>query len=332
VRGWPGRRCRRARDGPGPGERALTAGRETELCGVALRGPVLNGSGTFDAIAARRTFGDALIERFPFDAFVSKTITLAPRQGNPPPRLWETPAGLINSIGLPNKGLEGFLASDLPELAQLPVPLVVSVMGFSHDELAQLVDRVGERDEVAMIELNVSCPNVETGLVMGADPAETTRAVERTRARTDKPLIVKLTPNASEPQAVAAAAQAAGADAVSLINTLKGMALHPRTSAPWLGGGSGGVSGPAVRAIALEQVYTVARAVEIPVVGMGGIQTGRHAADFLAAGATAVAVGTESFRDPAAGARIADDLRVILASERGLSESAGTPAGARAQT
>jgi len=263
---------------------------------------------------------------------VSKTITLAPRQGNPPPRLWETPAGLINSIGLPNKGLEGFLASDLPELAQLPVPLVVSVMGFSHDELAQLVERIGERDEVALIELNVSCPNVETGLVMGADPAETRRAVERTRARTDKPLIVKLTPNASEPQAVAAAAQAAGADAVSLINTLKGMALHPRTSAPWLGGGSGGVSGPAVRAIALEQVYTVARAVEIPVVGMGGIQTGRHAADFLAAGATAVAVGTESFRDPAAGARIADDLRVILASERGLSESAGTPAGARAQT
>ena len=310
----------------------MTPAREIELCGVALRGPVLNGSGTFDAIAARRTFGEALLERFPFDAFVSKTITLAPRQGNPPPRLWETPAGLINSIGLPNKGLDGFLASDLPELAQLPVPLVVSVMGFSHDELAELVGRVGERDEVAMIELNVSCPNVETGLVMGADPVETTRAVERTRMRTDKPLIVKLTPNASEPQAVAAAAQAAGADAVSLINTLKGMALHPRTKTPWLGGGSGGVSGPAVRAVALEQVYTVARAVEIPVIGMGGIQTGRHAADFLAAGAAAVAVGTESFRDPAAGARIADDLAVILASERGLSESAGTPAGTRAET
>jgi dihydroorotate dehydrogenase (NAD+) catalytic subunit len=280
---------------------------------------VLNGSGTFDAIAARRTFGDDLLERFPFDAFVSKTITLAPRQGNPPPRLWETPAGLINSIGLPNKGLEGFLGTDLPQLAELPVPLVVSVMGFSHDELAELVARVGERGEVAMIELNVSCPNVETGLVMGADPAETARAVERTRMLTDRPLIVKLTPNAAEPQAVAAAAEGAGAAAVSLINTLKGMALHPRTSSPWLGGGSGGVSGPAVRAIALEQVYTVARAVDIPVIGMGGIQTGRHAADFLAAGATAVAVGTESFRDPAAGARVADELALILASERGLS-------------
>ncbi len=294
-----------------------------QLCGVPLRGPVLNGSGTFDAIAARRTFGDELLERFPFDAFVSKTITLAPRQGNPPPRLWETPAGLINSIGLPNKGVEGFLASDLPELAELPVPLVVSVMGFSHDELAQLVARVGERDEVAMIELNVSCPNVETGLVMGADPAETARAVERTRPLTEKPLIVKLTPNAAEPQAVAAAAESAGAAAVSLINTLKGMALHPRTRSPWLGGGSGGVSGPAVRAIALEQVYTVARAVAIPVIAMGGIQTGRHAADFLAAGATAVAVGTESFRDPAAGRRVADELAVICASERGICVESG---------
>ena len=272
-----------------------------------------------------------MLERFPFDAFVSKTITLAPRQGNPPPRLWETPAGLINSIGLPNKGLEGFLASDLPELAELPVPLVVSVMGFSHDELVELVGRVGERDEVAMVELNVSCPNVETGLVMGADPAETARAVERTRPLTEKPLVVKLTPNASEPQAVAAAAEGSGADAVSLINTLKGMALHPRTRSPWLGGGTGGVSGPAVRAIALEQLYTVARAVEIPVIGMGGIQTGRHAADFLAAGAAAVAVGSESFRDPVAGARVAGELAVILASERGISGSAETPAGVRGQ-
>jgi dihydroorotate dehydrogenase (NAD+) catalytic subunit len=296
---------------------------------VSLRGPVLNGSGTFDAIAARRTFGDALLERFPFDAFVSKTITVAPRQGNPPPRLWETPAGLINSIGLPNKGLDGFLESDLPQLADLPVPLVVSVMGFSLGEVAELVERVGEREEVAMIELNVSCPNVETGLVMGADPVETARAVERTRPLTQKPLIVKLTPNASEPQAVAAAAQAAGADAVSLINTLKGLALAPGTQAPWLGGGSGGVSGPAVRAIALEQVYTVARAVQIPVIGMGGIQTGRHAADFLAAGASAVAVGTESFRDPAAGRRVADELAVISRSERGLfarsQDAAGMP-------
>jgi dihydroorotate dehydrogenase (NAD+) catalytic subunit len=290
----------------------LTASaRALELGGVALRGPVLNGSGTFDAIAARRAFGDALLDRFPFDAFVSKTITVEPRQGNPPPRLWETPAGLINSIGLPNKGLDGFLASDLPELAELPVPLVVSVMGFSRDELAALVEEVGERDEVAMIELNFSCPNVETGLVMGADAVETAGALERVRPLTAKPLIVKLTPNADDPPGVAVAAEGAGADAVSLINTLKGMALHPDTRRPWLGGLTGGVSGPAVRAIALEQLHAVAARVAIPAIGMGGIASGRHAADFMAAGATCVAVGTESFRDPAAGRRVAEELEEL---------------------
>jgi dihydroorotate dehydrogenase (NAD+) catalytic subunit len=280
----------------------------TVLCGVELRGPVLNGSGTFDAVAARRAFGDALLERFPFDAFVSKTITLEPRAGNPPPRLWETPAGMINSIGLPNRGLEGFLRSDLPELAELPVPLVVSVMGFSRDELAELVAGVGNRDEVSMVELNVSCPNVETGLVMGADPSETARAVERVRPEAAKPLIVKLTPNAQDPAAVAAAAEEAGADAVSLVNTLKGVALEPETGRPWLGGVTGGLSGPAIRPVALEQVHAVARRVRIPVVGMGGIASGRDAADFIAAGATCVAVGTENFRDPAAGRRIATEM------------------------
>jgi dihydroorotate dehydrogenase (NAD+) catalytic subunit len=300
-----------------------------ELCGVGLRGPILNGSGTFDVIAARRAFGDALIERFPFDAFVSKTITLAPRQGNPPPRLWETPAGLINSIGLPNKGLDGFLDSDLPQIAEIlagagaaaPIPLVVSVMGFSRDELAVLVAAVGARDEVSMLELNVSCPNVETGLVMGADPSETASAVQRVRTETDKPIVVKLTPNAADPASVAVAAQEAGADAVSLVNTLKGMALDPRTGEPWLGGGSGGVSGPAVRAIALEQVAAVSSRVDIPVIGMGGISSGRHAADFLAAGASAVGVGTESFRDPSAGRRIAAELTELSLSRRARAPS-----------
>ena len=293
-----------------------------DLCGVQLRGPVLNGSGTYDAIAARRAFGDELLDRFPFDCFVSKTITLAPRQGNPPPRLWETPAGLINSIGLPNKGLAGFIAEDLPKLAELPVPLCVSVMGFDHDELKELVATVGARDEVALMELNFSCPNVETGLIMGADPAETAAAVEALRPLTAKPLIVKLTPNAAEPAAVARAAEAAGADAVSLINTLKGMALHPRTREPWLGGTTGGVSGAAVRAIALEQVHSVSKAVQLPVIGMGGIATGRDAADFLAAGATCVAVGTESFRDPAAGARIGAELLTLSRKEREFSSGA----------
>ncbi len=284
-----------------------------QLCGVALRGPVLNGSGTFDAIAARRAFGDALLERFPFDAFVSKTITVEPRQGNPPPRLWETPAGMINSIGLPNRGLEGFLARDLPQLAELPVPLVVSVMGFSVDELARLVTGVGERAEVAMIELNFSCPNVETGLVMGAEPGETEGAVGRLRPLSEKPLIVKLTPNAVEPAAVAEAAERAGADAVSLVNTLKGMALDPRTGRAWLGGVTGGLSGPAIRAVALEQVHAVAERVRMPVIGMGGIASGRDARDFQDAGAACVAVGTENFRDPAAGRRVASELAELQA-------------------
>ena len=187
-------------------------------------------SGTFDAIAARRAFGEALDERFPFAAFVSKTVTLAPRQGNPPPRLWELGAGMINSIGLPNKGLERFLAEDLPELATLPVPLIVNVMGSSHADVGELVAAVSARAEVAAIELNVSCPNVKTGLLMGADPGETAALLDAVRPRAAKPLIVKLTPNCASPAAVAAAAERHGADAVSLINTVRGMALDPRGS------------------------------------------------------------------------------------------------------
>jgi dihydroorotate dehydrogenase (NAD+) catalytic subunit len=281
----------------------------TTFCGIELAHPIVNGSGTFDAIAARRAFGDALLERFPFAAFVSKTVTVEPRGGNPAPRLWETPAGLINSIGLPNKGLRGYLEQDLPKLAELPVPLIVNVMGFTREEVATLVDAFAQREEVAALELNVSCPNVETGLIMGADPSETAKLVERVRPLTTKPVIVKLTPNTTDVGAVAEAAEAAGADALSLINTLKGMALHPRgDGSPWLGGGTGGVSGPAVRAIALAQVREVASRCRLPIVGMGGVQTARHARDFLQAGATLVAVGTESFRDPLAAARIAADL------------------------
>ena len=214
----------------------------------------------------------------------------------------------MNSIGLPNKGLDGYLSADLPELARLPVPLIVNVMGFSRDEVARLVTAFAQRDEVAALELNVSCPNVETGLVMGADAGEVARLMSMVRPLTDKPLVVKLTPNASDVAAVAAAAEREGASAVSLINTIRGMALHPRTGAPWLGGTTGGVSGPAVRAIALAQVRSVSEAVAIPVVAMGGVSHGRHAADLIAAGASLVAVGTESFRDPAAGARIAAEL------------------------
>jgi dihydroorotate dehydrogenase (NAD+) catalytic subunit len=289
-----------------------------EFCGLTLAHPVINASGTFDAIAARVAFGPALTEHFPFAAFVSKTVTLAQRQGNPPPRLWELAAGMINSIGLPNKGLSGYLAQDLPELAALPVPLIVNVMGFSRREVGELVTAFSARDEVAALELNVSCPNVETGLLIGADPVEVARLLDHVRPMTAKPLIVKLTPNANDVVAVARAAQDAGADALSLINTIRGMALHPRSGEPWLGGVTGGVSGPAVRAVALAQVYAVCAAVEVPVIGIGGIQTGADALAMLRAGATLVAVGTESFRNPTAGADVAADLSVRLAIDYDL--------------
>ncbi len=283
-----------------------------ELCGMQLEHPVLNGSGTFDAIAARRVFGAALLDEFPFSAFVSKTITPEPRVGNPPPRIFETPAGMVNSIGLPNKGLEGFLEQDLPELAELPVPLVVSVMGTSHGEFAGLVEGVAGRAEVAALELNVSCPNVESGLIVGQQPEETLALLQALRPLTATPLIVKLTPNVAEPATVALAAEHGGADAVSLVNTLRAVATDPRTLEAWLGGGGGGLSGPAIRAFALAQVREVAAAVSIPVIGMGGIESGADAVAFLAAGATAVAVGTASFRDPLAGSRVREELGAAL--------------------
>ena len=288
-------------------------GLSVEIAGLELEHPVLNGSGTFDAIAARRAFGDGLLSDFPFSMFVSKTITPEFRAGNPPPRLFETPAGMINSIGLPNKGLEGFLEQDLPALAELPVPLCVSVMGTSHGEFVRLVEAVAAHDEVAALELNVSCPNVESGLIVGEQPSETLSLLEALRPITVKPLIVKLTPNTADPAAVAIAAEEGGADAVSLVNTLKATAIEPATLRPWLGAGRGGLSGPAIRAVALEQVRQVAASVSIPVLGMGGIESGADALAFLALGAAAVAVGTANFRDPLAGVRIRTELASAIA-------------------
>jgi dihydroorotate dehydrogenase (NAD+) catalytic subunit len=311
------------------------------FCGLELAHRVINGSGTFDVHAARRSFGAALDEQFPFAAFVSKTITLEPRTGNPPPRLWESAQGLINSIGLPNRGLEEYMRDEVPALAGLrtqasggesaPAPLITNVMGASADALVRLVEACEERAEIAAIELNVSCPNVKSGLDIGADPAELEAVVRATRGRTRKPVIVKLTPNCADVAACAAGAQAGGADAVSLINTLRAMALAPAGAADrrspsgqqigrqsgqrraWLGAGrssigTGGLSGPAVRSVALAQVAAVAERLEIPVIGMGGVQSPAHARELLDAGAALVAVGTENFRDPAAAARIAREL------------------------
>jgi dihydroorotate dehydrogenase (NAD+) catalytic subunit len=325
------------------------------FCGLELRHPVINGSGTFDALAAHRAFGEGLLADFPFAAYVSKTITLRPRAGNPPPRLWEAPAGLINSIGLPNKGLDGYLAEDLPALAELgigacrdpdgvstpgggraPVPLITNVMGASAAEIEALLRACDERPEIAALELNVSCPNVETGLDIGADPGQLERVLGAVRAATAKPLIVKLTPNTADVAACAQAAQDGGADAVSLINTLRAMALAPARRQPgghgpaalrpdrWLGGGTGGLSGPAIRSVALAQVAAVAQRVSIPVVGMGGVQSASHAHEMIDAGATLVAVGTESFRDPSVAFRIAQELGFPERAEKPLQTDGDT--------
>ncbi|MFL5901712.1 MAG: dihydroorotate dehydrogenase [Solirubrobacterales bacterium] len=283
-----------------------------EFCGIELAHPILNASGTFDAIAARRVYGNELLDEFPFSAFVSKTITPEPRAGNEPQRIWETPAGMINSIGLPNKGLEGFLEQDLPQLAQLPVPLIVSVMGTSREEFSRLIEGAGERDEVAAIELNVSCPNVHSGLIVGEQPSETEALLEALRPLTEKPLIVKLTPNVANPADVAVAAEHGGADAVSLINTLKASAIDPATGKPAIAAGHGGLSGPAVRPIAVAQLRAVAAAVRIPIIGMGGVANGADAMEMIAAGATLVGVGTENFRDPRAGSRVASEVAVAF--------------------
>ena len=283
-----------------------------DFCGVELAHPVVNGSGTFDVIAARRVFGAALDDNFPFSAFVSKTITLEPRLGNPPPRLFETAAGMINSIGLPNRGLAGYLEHDLPELATLPVPLITNVMGSNADEVGQLLEALDGRDEVAAIELNVSCPNVKTGLDIGSDPAELSKLLAAVRGKTSKPLIVKLTPNTANVALVASAAEASGADAVSLINTLRAFAADPsQPGKAWLGGGTGGQSGPAIRAVALAQTSAVAAAIELPIVAMGGIASAANARQFLDAGALVIAVGTESFRDPASAGAIRDELLAL---------------------
>jgi dihydroorotate dehydrogenase (NAD+) catalytic subunit len=304
-----------------------------EFCGLRLAHRVINGSGTFDAIAARRAFGPALARDFPFAAYVSKTITLQPRAGNPSPRLWEAPSGLINSIGLPNKGVDAYIEEDLPLLDELladagegravpadsmRVPLITNVMGSNAQEFAALVERCEQRTEIAAIELNVSCPNVKTGLDIGADAAQLEQVVRECRPHTRKPLIVKLTPNTADVPGCAQGAEAGGADAVSLINTLRAMALAPQARrdgsgaqsarSPWLGGGTGGLSGAAIRAVALAQVYAVAARVDVPVIGMGGVQRASHARDLLDAGATLVAVGTETFREPTIASTIAENL------------------------
>ncbi|HYY76159.1 MAG TPA: dihydroorotate dehydrogenase [Gaiellaceae bacterium] len=256
---------------------------------------ILNASGCLDALAAP----DVARE---LDAFVTKTVTPLPREGNAPVRIAETEAGMLNSIGLANPGIDRFLADVLPRLEALAVPIWVSVGGFSADDYALCCSLLDGRDEVAAVEVNVSCPNVAA-----ADEAAH-EIVRAARAATGKPLYAKLSPSLADIAAVALAAAEAGADGLSLVNTLRGLALDGRTLRPALATATGGLSGPALRSVALAAVYTCYAATALPVVGMGGVESGRHALELVAAGASGVALGTILFADPAAPGRIRAEL------------------------
>jgi dihydroorotate dehydrogenase (NAD+) catalytic subunit len=256
---------------------------------------ILNASGCLDAVAAPEVAAQ-------LDAFVTKTVTPLPRHGNEPTRIAETDVGMLNSIGLANPGIDGFLGDALPELEELDIPIWVSVGGFCAEDYATLCSRLDGRAEVAAIELNVSCPNV-------AEPADSAaEIVSAARAATAKPLYAKLSAASGDIAVVAEAAAAAGADGLSLVNTIRGISLDPNTLEPTLSTGTGGLSGPALRPIALAAVFACFKSTRLPIVGMGGIETGRHALEFIAAGASRIAVGTTLFADPEAPARIRSEL------------------------
>lgn len=262
---------------------------------------LLNASGCLDSLTAPDVARS-------LDVFVTKTVTPLGREGNAPVRIAETEAGMLNSIGLANPGIEIFLAEKLPQLAGLGVPLWVSVGGFEAAEYADLCALLDEREEVEVLELNVSCPNVEAAAESAAE------IVAAAREATSKPIYAKLSPAVPDIAEVARAAEGAGADGLSLVNTIRGLALDERTLAPSLGSEIGGYSGPALKPIALAAVFTCFRAVGLPIVGMGGIQTGRDALEFVAAGATDVALGTVLFADPEAARRVRKELAAELAA------------------
>jgi dihydroorotate dehydrogenase (NAD+) catalytic subunit len=269
---------------------------------------LFNASGCLDALEAPEV-ARAL------DAFVTKTVTPLPREGNRPVRIAETEAGMLNSIGLENPGIEGLLAEKLPRLAELGVPLWVSVGGFAASDYAELCAALDDRTEVTTIELNLSCPNVDEA------PESAAEIVAAARPQTGKPLYAKLSPAAPALPETARAVHAAGADGLSLVNTVKGLVLDERTLQPRLGRELGGYSGPGLKPIALAAVYQCYRTTGLPIVGMGGISTGRDALDFLAAGASAVALGTVLFNDPGAPGRVRRELAEEL-ERRGLEQAA----------
>jgi dihydroorotate dehydrogenase (NAD+) catalytic subunit len=269
-----------------------------------MQNPVVSASGTFGYAQEFEPYLD--LNRL--GAVVVKTITRLPRPGNPAPRIVETPAGMLNAIGLQNVGIDAFIREKLPFLRTLTPPLIVNVAGESVEDFRDLTKRIGDQEGVAGIELNISCPNVAGGLDFSTDPHLAHRVVKAAREATSLPILPKLSPNVTDIAAIARAVADAGADAISLINTLVGMAVDVRTRRPRIGNVTGGLSGPAIRPVAVRMVWQVVQAVRVPVIGMGGIVTAEDALEFLIAGATAVAVGTANFVDPAAAVNVIDGL------------------------
>jgi dihydroorotate dehydrogenase (NAD+) catalytic subunit len=293
----------------------VTADLSTRVGSLSLEHPVMNASGTLDALAARAA--GLAIER-ELALLVTKTVTPLARAGNCPPRVCETAGGMLNSIGLPNPGLEAFAATVLPATRALGRPLVVSIGGFEHGDYELACRRLDGESGIAALELNVSCPNVKSGCIsIGSDPAETEAVVRLCRAATGLPLWVKLSPNVADPAEIARAAQRGGADALVLTNTLRGLAIDHRTLRPLLGGVTGGLSGPALKPVALAAVLACREGCALPIVGVGGIASGWDALEFLATGAAAVQVGSAAFREPLLARRVRQELATLL-EERGL--------------
>ena len=283
-----------------------------EIAGIPLKNPVMTASGTFG-------YGDEFSSFFDLNALgaiIVKTVTMHPRPGNAPPRIAETPGGMLNSIGLQNVGIDLFLKQKLPFLRTLTTPLLVNIAGKSVEEFADLAKRLSDADGTAAIELNISCPNVAGGLDFGTDPRLTYEVVRSVRQATPLPVIPKLSPNVTDVTVIARAAADAGADALSLINTIVGMVIDLDSRRPKLPGATGGLSGPAIRPVAVRMVWEVAQVVKTPIIGIGGIMTGNDAVEFLLAGATAVQVGTANFLDPLAPMKVLAGIESYLTLHR----------------
>ncbi len=283
-----------------------------EFAGLRLKNPVMPASGTFGYGEEYSPYMD--LNRL--GAIVTKGLSLRPKAGNPTPRIAETNGGMLNAIGLQNVGMEVFVEQKLPFLKELQTPVLVNFFGNSLEEYGQAAQRLAQIDEVAAVELNISCPNVKQGgIVFGTDPAAAAEVVSLVRRYIDKPLIVKLTPNVTDITVIARAVEEAGADAISCINTLTGLAVDVRRRRPRLANGTGGLSGPVLRPLAVRMVYQVVQAVSLPVIGVGGIMSAEDALEFLIAGAHAVQVGTANFVDPAAMIKIVDGLQQFCLDE-----------------